>query len=227
MIISVHMPKTAGCSFGVRLREHFGERMLCDYSDFPINTPPAIRTQKALQDAIVNETRDFASYDCIHGHFLPAKYRPLRRRGANFVVWLRDPLSRMVSHYNHWKRTYEATSAPALHRKVVEDNWSLDRFCFAEELRNFYAQFLWSFPLSQFDFVGITEHFDEDLAFFSRHYLGSDFPVAPRENVAPHNHAGQRLPARLAQKFTDFHAEDYRIYRSALQARKLRLVVPA
>ena len=70
----------------------------------------------------------------------------------------------MVSHYNFRVRNNEGgTAKEALHRKVVEEKWSLEKFCFSPKMHNFYTQFLWSFPLELFDYIGITESFDEDL----------------------------------------------------------------
>jgi hypothetical protein len=221
MIVSLHMPKTGGTSLAGVLKGHFGPRLLLDYGDWPINTPRLFRNQKALNDAIGNRNTDFSSYDCIHGHFLPAKYLPLKTAGrVSFVTWLRDPLQRMVSHYDYWLRNYEPAPGATLHRKVVTDGWTLEQFCFSEELRNFYAQFLWSFPVSFFDFIGITEHFAEDLTFFARRYLNITLiGDTPHANAAPAKSATNMLTVDFRRRFEDFHAEDYRIYRDALALR--------
>jgi hypothetical protein len=39
-IISVHIPKTAGSSFKKILEAYFEDKILFDYEDTPINTPP-------------------------------------------------------------------------------------------------------------------------------------------------------------------------------------------
>ena len=47
---------------------------------------------------------------CIHGHFLPVKYRiALARRPAHYVTWLRDPVERIASHYAFWRRDYDGS----------------------------------------------------------------------------------------------------------------------
>jgi len=206
------MPKTAGSSFRITLAKHYGDRLLLDYADYPIHTPAKLRNRKALQDASSNEIRHFNNFDCIHGHFLPVKYLPLKQHGAKFVTWLREPLARMVSHYNFWFRTYDSVSSQHLHRRVVEEKWSLERFCFSLEMKNFYSQFLWSFPLEHFDFVGITEHFSKDLECFSRQFLGNTFSDEPRENIAPSDTSDTPLPNPLRERFMNFHSEDYGIY---------------
>lgn len=223
MLISVHLPKTAGSSFRAVLEQVFGRRLVLDYGDLPINTPKNLRQVKALDDAGKLTALDLTNVDCIHGHFLPRKYLPLRNtHEAIFATWLREPLSRAISHYNFWKRTYDPAAAPPLQRRVCEDCWSLEKFCFSEELRNFYTQFLWDFPLELFDFVGVTECFAEDLSFFSGCFLQLDTSSVPRLNTAPISEPYAILDTGFRERFEDFHAEDYRIYRTALSTRRER-----
>jgi hypothetical protein len=153
MTVSLHLPKTAGSSFGTSLEKHFGAAFMGDYADRPINTPVLERNLSALQTAIANAERSFGHVACIHGHFLPVKYLLLAtRRDIRFVAWLRHPVKRLLSHYHYWRRNYSPAAAPALHRKVVEEDWSIERFCLGPELRDIYQQFLWGFPPRQFRF---------------------------------------------------------------------------
>ena len=217
MLISVHLPKTAGSSFQHILRREYGDKMLLDYEDKPINTPADERNRKALADASANASRDFGEIQCIHGHFQPVKYLALKKTGrAKFACWLREPLARMVSHYNFWLRDYDGGIGKGdLHCKVVEDKWSLEHFCFSDEMRNFYAQFLWSFPLGLFDFVGITEHFDEDLQIFGRTFFNKGNLKTEKVNSAPPNSPRWSPSDKFRRRFEEYHAEDYQIYRQA------------
>ena len=61
---------------------------------------------------------------------------------------------------------------------MVDEDWSLQRFCLGHELRNLYHQYLWGFPPERFDFIGITERYAEDLARFGKRYLGGEALVA-------------------------------------------------
>jgi hypothetical protein len=224
ILVSVHLPKTAGSSFGYLLEQRFGSKLLPDYSDLPINTAVDVRHCRAKCDAAKNVDRDFGSIECIHGHFLPAKYLPLKTSGrAKFVTWLRDPFQRAVSHFNFWQRSYDSENAPALHRRVIEERWSLEQFCFSDEMRNFYAQFLWCFPEIFFDFIGITEHFADDLSFFCSQFLGILPEETPRLNAAPTTNTSQAGDMSMRDRFRAFHAEDYRIYERAIALRTNRL----
>lgn len=183
LLVSLHLPKTAGTSFGSVLKTHFGNSLLRDYADVPINTPPFERNQAAMQAAVDNAEADWSGIECIHGHFLPVKYLLLAaRRELKFVTWMRDPVERVLSHYYFWRRGYDPATAPPLHRKVVEEDWPLERFCLSDELKDLYRQFLWGFAADNFDFIGITEFFDEDFAYFSKAYLGTEVD-AERLNV--------------------------------------------
>lgn len=215
MIISVHLPKTAGTSFAAALEGRFGERLRRDYGDLPINTPPAKRHRAALEAGLRIASDDYSGVDCIHGHFLPAKYLLLAdSREVRFVTWLRDPVERVVSHYEYWRRSYDPATAAPLHRRVVEEDWSLERFCLGPELRNLYGQFLWGFPVGNFAFLGVTERYDEDLATFGRRFLGA--AVAPeRLNLRQERADRGVIDPALRERIERHHARDVALYRWA------------
>ena len=221
IIISLHLPKTAGTSFSKALEGHFGTQLLKDYVDFPINTPVFERNRAALKAGIEIADRGLPGIKCVHGHFLPLKYLLLGdRQELRFITWMRNPVERLLSHYYFWKRTYDPQNTPRLLRQLHEENWSLERFCLGPELRNVYSQFFWGFPLERFDFIGITEFYDEDLSFFSRKYL--DVHLEPyRENDGGNNGQYQIGPG-FRQQIEAYHAYDMSLYERALGKRLSR-----
>ncbi len=220
MLISVHLPKTAGTSFAAALEDHFGTKMLKDYNDLPINTPPFERNQTALKAAIENAEKDFSDIECIHGHFLPIKYLLLAtKKDVTFITWLRHPVERVLSHYFYWQRNYNPQRAPQLHRKVIEENWSLERFCLGPEVKDLYSQFLWGFPIDYFDFIGITEYFEEDFKYFSKNYLNTELEQK-KLNVGDNNK--NKIDFTLWKKIEAHHSRDMELYRWALKKRKER-----
>jgi hypothetical protein len=225
MLISVHLPKTAGISFRNILNNNFKESLLSDYGDIPLNTETEVRNKKALQDAIKSTDLDLSMINCIHGHFMPLKYLPLKNSlKAKFVTWLRDPMARMISHYYFWKRSYNTdTIKPALHRRVIEENWSLEDFCFSEQMQNVYCKFLWAFPINYFDFIGITEFFNQDIKYFTRSFMNNEIYEIPQLNAAPTDQKKQIPDKFFAERFRSFHADDYRIYKSALEIRETNI----
>lgn len=218
MIISMHLPKTAGTSFRLALEEHFGERLLLDYADRPLGQSQeeaeAAATAAAQQSAEMN----FAGVDCIHGHFLATKYAS--RPDVTFVTWLREPVDRLQSHYMYWRQTPTADNIAPLRRRMLDEDWSFSDFAFQSRLQNFYSQFLAGVPLDAFRFVGITEHYAEDLAEFGASVLGAEIPV--RHLNASDTPADSLAPA-LRAELEEFHSIDVALYRQALANREQRL----
>jgi len=227
MLISVHLPKTAGTSFIKSLQSHFGAALLRDYDDKPINTLPFERNKAALLASIYNaEAAVFSGTECIHGHFLPLKYLLLSvKKDLKFITWLRDPVERILSHYYFWKRNCDPAPPPRLHRRMMEEDWSVERFCLSPELRNLYGQFFWGFPLEYFDFIGISEYYSDDLSWFSREYLNTSLE-AHVENVGDKEGGKYPIEESFRVEIEQFHAYDVALYNKALKIRQQRLLSP-
>jgi hypothetical protein len=220
MIVSVHLPKTAGSSFAKALEAHFGDRLLLDYGDLPLHRPAWRRNWETTAAGVRLLRRPLSSVDCVHGHFLPAKYRWLGwRRRVQFVTWLREPVERLASHYHYWRRSYDAGTSATLHRRVVEERWSFERFALGAELQNTYCQFLWTFPLSRFAFVGITEHFDDDFRQFTSRFLGRALPIHHELANDERTEGAYGLDPSLRRRIEAHHAADVDLYRQALARR--------
>jgi hypothetical protein len=221
-IISVHLPKTAGTSFSASLAMYFGSRLRYDYGDQAISKPPMERWQQAISAGVLLAERGLDEIECVHGHFLPSKYLPLKKKSAmTFITWMREPAARLFSHYHYWQHSYDAATAAPHHRRVIEEDWSLERFCFSEEFRNIYTQYLWRFPLEKFSFVGISEYFQEDLEDFSTRYLSTDLPHQ-HHNVTPRAGSVTDLDEGFLREVRDYHAADIALYARALNLRKVR-----
>jgi len=218
ILVSVHFPKTAGTSFGVALRQCFGDRLREDYAMLPLNQPRARRVWQAVRAGF--RARADASWpDAIHGHFLPVKYRiALRARPVHYVTWLRDPVERLLSHYYYWQRTATAaTPAQPFRHRVAREQWSLERFCFAPQMRNLYSQYLWGFPASRFHFIGITERYESDLAEFADRFLPGA-PPASRARVNPERRDARYMIApALRERIARHHDADMALYERALR----------
>jgi hypothetical protein len=225
LLISVHLPKTAGTSFERALRSHFGERLRLDYASKPLHQRPAARRLQAMRRALEHGLHaPDADIACIHGHFLPLAYRWLRSPGPRtFVTWLRDPVERLASHYQHWQRVENPPATDVLHVRMLDENWSFEQFALAPQLRNSYAQFLWGFPFAAFSFVGISEHYAEDLAFFGRHILGGELPICEERRNPEAPQGRYDIDEALRRRIRRYHATDQDLYERALTLRERRL----
>ena len=225
MLISVHLPKTAGSSFLVALEQHFGDRLLKDYGDRPITRSAPGRTAAAIRNcaAYACSGAALADYDCIHGHFMPLKYRLLRAGSrAQFVTWMRDPVERLASHYFHWMRVAPPAHASAIRRRVYKEQWSLARFCLGSEFRNLYSKYLWGFPLNRFDFIGITEYYPTEIEYFANRFMPLQLSVA-QENINPWRETSTYSEvAGIRAEIEGHHAADMTLYQRALERRESR-----
>ena len=220
MLISVHLPKTAGESFFLSLQSVYGENIQRDYSDGPLQKSKLDRNMEALQAAIANVDNEFDGIDCIHGHFMPVKYLILESYwDVQFITWLRNPIDRAISHYFYWKNNYDKKNAGPLQRKMIDEDWDLVRFVFCAELQNFYVQYLWGFPIERFDFIGITERYGKELAYLSEHII--------QENLVIHKvNIGKKpnydITPDLRKEMEKFHCADMELYQKILKKKSKR-----
>lgn len=224
MIISMHMPKTAGTSFAAVLEEHFGDKLLKDYAGFGLknvrDTSSLYEKYRAnLQASLDIAENGLSGVECIHGHFFPIKYLLVGyKQQAKFITWMRNPVDRILSHYYFWKRSYDPKTSDSFHRKVVEENWSIERFCLGLELRNHYSEKLWGFPMEYFDFIGITEFFEADLEYFTRHYFNTP-SESLRLNMGEHEGKPYPVDESFRREIESFHDRDMALYQRALEMR--------
>src|ERR1700678_709074 len=91
MVISVHVPKSAGTSFRRVLDEVCGARIWDNYGTI-------FSRDQARAELVPPGAR------IIHGHFIADAFDDLfpRRR---LVTWVRHPVERLVSNYHHFLRS--------------------------------------------------------------------------------------------------------------------------
>lgn len=221
LLISVHLPKTAGTSFAATLRAVFGDGYRDDYADLPMQRGRWPRRWHALRAGWALRGSLADAGGCIHGHFLPLKYRiALAARQARYVTWLRDPVERLASHYAFWQRDYDGSDpAQPLRNRMLREDWSFERFALGPELRDVYLQYLWRFPPRRFDFIGITEQYAEDLARLACRHLGT-VAIADSALVNPERaETGYPVDQALRRRIEHHHAGDVALYRWAVSRR--------
>jgi hypothetical protein len=178
LIVSIHIPKTAGRSFRQTLGEIAPGHIQGDYGNQPSAAPTPWRQlrERFMAPKVKPGTR------IVHGHFVAAKYwRHFPE--ATYIAWVRDPVERLASHYYFWQRGPRMQN-PAC-RKMIEEKLSLQEFAALPEMRNVQAGFLEGVPLSALAFIGITEQYDRSIALV-RQMLFPRTDVEPtRRNVNP------------------------------------------
>lgn len=220
MLISLHLPKTAGTSVRWAMRSHFGAGLVEDYAAPPMQLRRGRREVRTMLAAMKLRGHVPQTVSAVHGHFLPLKYRLAMGGGSQFVTWMRDPVERVVSHYHYWRRDYACDDpSQVLRNRVVGEDWSLERFCLGPEMRNLYEQFLWGFDPRQFEFIGIAERYSSDFAQFTERYLDGA-PEAAAALANPDRGGDQYdIPADLRARIREHHAADVALYEWARDRR--------
>jgi hypothetical protein len=211
LLVSLHLPKTAGTSFQEALRARYGDGLLRDYVDLPLHQPRGRREVHALRSVPRRRAAVRAGVTAVHGHFLPVAYRlALAGRPVRFVTWLREPLQRLASHYHFWRRNYDGRDPrQVLRNKMVREAWTLERFCLGPELRNLYRQYLWAFDPNRFDAIGVTERYADD----AREMVGDSVASgAPNLRANPEREGDYVFEPALERRVRAWHAADVALY---------------
>ena len=210
MLISVHIPKTGGTSFGAMLARHFGPRLLRDYDDRPLSHGGLARLSTAVFGARDARAR-LRGHDAVHGHFLLLKYRDVP---GDVVTWLRDPAQRIVSRYAHYLRDV-ASQQPLQPVAGLRPGLTLAEFIEIPRFQDTYSKYLRGTPLSRIRCFGFSEDMDEGLARMRR-VLGLDLGDALSLRANP-GREGTRydIPAPVARRIARLNAADYRLWQRA------------
>ena len=215
MIVSMHIPKTAGTSFGLRLESTFGARMLRDYGDWvEINTPEAEMRRKARAEAM-RASRDvlLRDYDVIHGHFAANKYSGLFPNAA-FIAFFRDPYQHAISGYQQVLRLPNHDH-PAV-KLIIQGSMTLIDSIAA--LPNPQSCYMAQMAIEDLAMVGLAEQYERSVALFEAVFGRKMLPQTVCENVNT-NRQGETYPIDVAvQDAVDTHRKaDVELYRRACE----------
>ncbi len=201
MLLSVHIPKTAGVSFRNIIKEHFGPgyaQYYWEYTDAWGRTHPDVPPGAS----------------CLHGHFV-ADQLAGRFPGANLVAWVRDPVERVASSYYH--RLRDPDPRNWISRQVHAEKLDLVEFAEIPETQNEMAHFMGRMRPWDFDFIGIAEHFDESLARFCRQF-GLPPQRSRRDNCNPEQACARYgIPEDQREKIQRLNEGDAEIYAACLE----------
>ncbi|PIV81849.1 hypothetical protein COW53_02130 [bacterium CG17_big_fil_post_rev_8_21_14_2_50_64_8] len=150
--VFVHVPKTAGTSFRTAMEDSFGlEAMAFDYGPDSPKTSPLVRDLVYRED---NPERLWSELQAggvriLSGHVRAERY--VRYCDPeNIMVFLRDPIQRLVSEFLHFQRHNGYTKG--------FDDFSHDTAFIDRQL-----QYLTGCRLHEVGFLGITEQYEDSL----------------------------------------------------------------
>ena len=206
MLISVHIPKTAGTTFRELLADYFGDDLCLFYGGWrdrhlaAISQPPP-------------------SLRCIHGHFHARDFEVPFPDGRR-IVWLRDPVERVCSEYEHHCRHRDPQNSLST---LVGAGTGLLEFAEHPEARNTQTRVLQGLAIEDFAFVGISERFDAELVRL-RAATGIGLPSGHHVNANPARRT-VRYPLAADQYRTvlRLNREDHELYLAAMNAAACRV----
>ncbi len=218
MLIFVHIPKSAGTSFKGLLKKIYkpSEIIVVDsdgwYKDMNYSVA-ANRTN--LPGA--QQIQPPASVKCITGHFNASCFVNLYPN-ADYITWVRDPIQRMISHYNYYLRigAYYGQIAPT---KRSYDIIDLETYATHSYNVNFMTQLI-NIPLTKFKFIGIVEKYDEEIKRFKETFGIDINEESQHYNLNPEKKSVQEtynVSDEQKEKLMKLHAEDYKLYNECLK----------
>ncbi len=199
---SVHVPKTAGTAFVTVLRQWFGPALSVWY-------------RGDLEDPITEATR------IIHGHFRAGQH------DAGFrMIWLRDPIDRLISDYHHKVRNPPGPEVDQIYIDVFEGRMNFMDFARDQSSRNYATQwYMGGLDLADFDFVGVSEFMNAEI-FRLAELLGKK-PVLLGRNININDNSGyvdfkNELSSGELSELLELNSMDAELYsRAFAESRRL------
>ena len=218
-IIHLHIPKAAGTAFDAVLASVYGQEQV--ERDRSADTPRSLRgdgaTWRARLQAEVEPRPSWPKV--ITGHFPLSKYERFRR-SAFTIVWLREPAARLLSQYFYWRSQWSANGSGAAWalafppEQIMEVKWPSNR------VTDWHLR---GYGLDDFDFVGIQEHFAEDVADLGRILGWPPVEIPVHNRTTTPEYQDFRPTEDLLRKIRQANQADVKLYEQALERRHARI----
>lgn len=201
LYVSLHIPKTGGSSFRQILEQRFGDRLQRAYNKsegWPTVLSPA----------------------CIHGHGIFESFADViaAHENVRWMTFLRDPLRSAISQYFFTKRhSVQASGVTSQDRGLETWLTHTEPFRWPDPPgynHNRYGNWFEQRPLAKYDFVGLTEQFDDSLVLLYHQFQWEPLYYAS-ENVGGYDPPG--LSDDVITRFRELNADDYTIYAQAVE----------
>ena len=213
MIVSIHIPKTAGTSFRLILQRWYEPSELLFF-----------HIRHKSPEYPDGEPTDFTQLQMVNGHY---KYKELIQlfpnwKQASFITWLRNPVDRVVSNYLYLlEQSVSSENSEELRNQLAHRiNEGLIEFASNPRNQNRMSTFLNGIELENFYFIGIVEHFSTDLEALSRK-LKKPFTSEFLLKVNQRKNDVSAFSQEILQEIAQLNSEDINLCNTALEKRAL------
>lgn len=201
-LVSIHIPKTAGTSLRNVLQNQYPDAVEFLYHN------DLVKNKRMWEGLPIK--LEHKGVSCIHGHF-PAKlslkeFYP----DAKIITWMRDPIERMISTYNFFKKL--PLHHNELHARFINENW--DIIDLSKSLSHETQSYLGEFKLEDFDFIGFTEYQQESLIALSKIMKWNQIDTGVFENV---NSTKTSFSFEIREELKEILKEEVVLYERALK----------
>lgn len=209
-IFFVHIPKTAGTSFRKSVENCYGpDSVVYDYSPNSVETSELVRRYiyegkdpLDFLDHFSEERKRFLT-----GHVPATKYVHLVGVDQT-VTFLRDPIQRVMSEYQHFVRNYGYEGDfPSFYRKP--------------QFINRLSNILGGVALEAFGVLGLTEEYEESLAMLNERY-STEIEYAAMNLGREDKSKNYEIPAKQLDELRDLNKVDYDLYRHGVRIFRAR-----
>lgn len=221
-LISIHIPKCAGSSFTVILKNWFNKGYLPHYHNEIENTPPE---KYKMRSKFLRNL--FGSRICIHGHFNHERGNGVQDYYPDitqFITFVRDPFDVHLSNYFFVKKNAKKDKKIAYRagtlRPLTDDSVNIKDYLglskksfmgafFSSEINlNNYQEIL----ERDFVYIGVVEKFQESVDILAEK-LGFPTVIVPQENVSNWT---EIIPEGAREEFMANNPLEMAIYEYAL-----------
>ncbi|WP_075220007.1 hypothetical protein [Acuticoccus yangtzensis] len=155
LIISLHIPKTAGSRFGETLRRRYGKRLAFYYGKANPKTHPLLRVPPRQLTAERLDELAASGVSILHGHLSADVMLKAVPDPARYWTVMREPVETAISLY-HFVRAGRGGD-PKLRAAFDAAEPTLAEFVTMERIANHQSRYLGALPLERIGFLGVTE----------------------------------------------------------------------
>ena len=204
-LLFAHTPKTAGTSLRNTLLDALGqEHLVCDYGvDNPMTSSSVEQFYYQTKDVYqLGVQLSFLKQPfCLTGHFSLPRYAVFFK-ARNIVMFFRDPVQRVLSHYAHSCR-------------VNSFDKGFEAFCQLSFNRDVQTKTLSSFPLCLLGFIGLQEHYGASLTALNGLYNLSLTELSSNVNSGKSQSVEYDCSTEQLALIREYNQRDFAVYEKA------------